>query len=144
MNRPDHRRVQLEHEYSTALRDCVSGAGEVALSHAYELGRMAAGTGIGVVELAEIHDHAMREVLGEQAPPAAADQFFAEALSPFEMTHRGFREANARLEAANRELEAEEHLARPGDDREVVSRALDVRDAEGHDVLAVEIGRAHV
>lgn len=106
MSRPDPQRVQLEQEYSTALRDCVSGAGEVALAHAYELGRMAAGTGIGVVELAAIHDAALREVLGEQAPPPEVDQFFAEALSPFEMTHRGFREANERLEAAVRELEA--------------------------------------
>ena len=81
--RPDPKRMQLEHEYSTALRDCVTGAGEVALTHAYELGRMAAGTGIGVVELAAIHDHALREVLGEKAPPSEVDQFFAEALSPF-------------------------------------------------------------
>jgi light-regulated signal transduction histidine kinase (bacteriophytochrome) len=106
MSRPDPQRAQLEHEYSTALRDCVSGAGEVALAHAYELGRMAAGTGIGVVELAAIHDAALREVLGDTAPPPEVDQFFAEALSPFEMTHRGFREANERLEAAVRELEA--------------------------------------
>lgn len=106
MTRPDPKRVQLEHEYSTALRDCVSGAGEVALAHAYELGRMAAGTGIGVVELAAIHDSALREVLGQNAPPPEVDQFFAEALSPFEMTHRGFREANEKLEAAVRELEA--------------------------------------
>src|SRR3954451_21012753 len=104
--RPDPKRAQLEHEYSTALRDAVGGAGELALSHAYELGRMAAGTGIGVVELAAIHDHALREVLGSSAPPAEVDQFFAEALSPFEMTHRGFREANERLESAVRELEA--------------------------------------
>jgi len=111
MNRPDPKRAQLEHEYSTALRDCVQGAGEIALTHAYELGRMAAGTGIGVVELAAIHDHALREVIGESGPAevnviGVADQFFAEALSPFEMTHRGFREANERLEAAVRELEA--------------------------------------
>lgn len=106
MSRPDPRRAQLEHEYSTALKDCVSGAGEVALAHAYELGRVAAGTGIGVVELAAIHDHALREVLGDSAPPPEVDQFFAEALSPYEMTHRGFREANERLEAAVKELEA--------------------------------------
>src|SRR5678815_5079253 len=85
MNRPDPKRTQIEHEYSTALRDCVNGAGELALTHAYELGRMAAGTGIGVVELAEIHDAALRDVLGAQAPPPQVDQFFAEALSPFEI-----------------------------------------------------------
>jgi light-regulated signal transduction histidine kinase (bacteriophytochrome) len=102
----DPKRAQLEHEYVSALRDCVGGVGEAALSHAYEIGRQAAGSGIGVVELATIHDHALREVLGEQAPPPEVDQFFSEALSPFEMTHRGFRESNERLEAAVRELEA--------------------------------------
>jgi len=102
----DYKRSQLEREYSTALRDCVHGAGELALTHAYELGRVAAGTGIGVVELAAIHDAALREVLGTEAPPTEVDQFFAEALSPFEMTHRGFKEANERLETAVRELEA--------------------------------------
>src|SRR3954470_24044096 len=38
----DPKRAQLEHEYRTALRDCVAGAGEEALAHAYELGRVAA------------------------------------------------------------------------------------------------------
>jgi light-regulated signal transduction histidine kinase (bacteriophytochrome) len=106
MTASDPKRAQLEHEYSTALRDCVGGAGEVALAHAYELGRMAAGTGIGVVELAAIHVQALKDVLGDAAPPSEVEQFFTEALSPYEMTHRGFREANERLEAAVRELEA--------------------------------------
>src|SRR5205823_6130366 len=90
----DAKRSQLEHEYKTALRDCLQGAGEAALAHAYELGRIAAGSGVGVVELATIHDRALREVLGDEAPPEQVDQFFTEALSPFEMTHRGFKEAN--------------------------------------------------
>ena len=102
----DPKRAQLEHEYSAALRECVGGAGALALAHAHEIGRAAARRGIGVVELAEIHDHALREVLGNAAPPNEVDQFFAEALSPYEMTHRDFREANERLEAAVRELEA--------------------------------------
>lgn len=106
MNRPDARRVQLEHEYSMALRDCVAGGGDGALAHASQLGRVAAGTGIGVAELAAIHDTALREVLGSAAPPPVADQFLAEALSPFDTTHRGYREANEHLESVVRELEA--------------------------------------
>ena len=104
--RPDPKRTQLEYEYKAALRDAVSGAGEVALAHAYELGRVAAAGGVGVVDLVSIHDTAMREVLGDTAPPEAVGQFVSEALSPFEMTHRGFKEANERLEAAVRELES--------------------------------------
>ncbi|MGE5184164.1 MAG: ATP-binding protein [Acidobacteriota bacterium] len=103
---PDPKRRQLAHEYANALRSCVDGAGEVALAHAYELGRIAAGSGIGVVELAQVHHAALQEVLADRAPPPELDQFFAEALAPFEMTHRGFRDANERLESANRELEA--------------------------------------
>jgi light-regulated signal transduction histidine kinase (bacteriophytochrome) len=102
----DARRVQLEHEYRTAVRDCVAGGGERALAHAYELGRIAASSGIGVVELVAIHARAVGEVLGDRAPPRELEQFLIEAMSPFEMTHRGFREANERLEAAVRELEA--------------------------------------
>ena len=104
--RPDPKRTQLEHEYTTALRDAVGGAGEMALAHAYELGRVAAASGVGVVDLVSIHDTAVREVLGPTAPPAEVGQFVTEALSPFEMTHRGFREAHERLEAAYRELES--------------------------------------
>ncbi len=102
----DPKRAQLAHEYKSALREANAGAGEAALAHAYELGRMAAGGGVGVVELASIHADALREVLGERAPASELEQFFAEALSPFEMTHRGFRDTINRLEAANRELEA--------------------------------------
>jgi len=102
----DAKRLQMAHEYAMALRDCIAGAGETALAHAYEIGRIAAGSGVGVVELAAMHSDALREVLGDKAPPPQVAQFFAEALSPFEMTHRGFREANERLEAAVRELEA--------------------------------------
>ena len=102
----DPKRAQLAHEYKAALRDASEGAGEEALAHAYELGRVAAGSGVGVVELAAIHTDAMRDVLGRAAPAPELEQFFAEALSPFEMTHRGFRDTINRLEAANRELEA--------------------------------------
>ena len=102
----DPIRAQLLHDYAQALRDCVCGAGETALVHAYELGRVAAGNGVGVVELASIHDAALRDVLGDRAPPPEVDQFFNEALSNFELTHRGFREANERLAAALHELEA--------------------------------------
>ena len=102
----DPKRAQLAHEYKAALREANDGAGESALSHAYELGRVAAGSGVGVVELAAIHTDALREVLGANAPAPPLEQFFAEALSPFEMTHRGFKDTINRLEAANRELEA--------------------------------------
>ena len=87
---PDPKRAQLEHEYSTALRDASAARARSRSRTRTSSAAWQRARGIGVVELAAIHDHALREVLGDTAPPAEVDQFFAEALSPFEMTHRGF------------------------------------------------------
>lgn len=106
-------RESLVREYAAALAEYLSGAGEAALTRAYELGRAAVLGGLGVVDMVALHEQAVRNdgVIASRSPQAA--QFLAESLSPFEMTHRGFREANVRLEQAisdlrekNRELAA--------------------------------------
>jgi PAS domain S-box-containing protein len=87
-------------EYALALREYASGGGEAALTRAYELGRSAAGAGLGILDLATWH----HDALGELPLPSAGDrrsldmaaQFLAESLSPFEMTLRSYQ-ANARL-----------------------------------------------
>jgi PAS domain S-box-containing protein len=91
----------LAREYSSALRDYVSGAGEAALTRAYELGRTAASGGVGILELALVHHEALAGLpdgvgAGDRPPVAMAAQFLAESLSPFEMTLRSYQ-ANARL-----------------------------------------------
>jgi signal transduction histidine kinase len=96
---------EIVRAYTEALAAYLGAGGEAALSRAYEIGRRAALLGIGVVEMAMIHDDAVRAV-ATNGPPSAASQFLIESLSPFEMTHRGFREANQRLEEANQRLEA--------------------------------------
>lgn len=110
----------LAQEYRLALQDYLEGAGEVALNRAYEIGRKAIADKLALLDLAVIHHQALVEVLeNAQARRDVAQtvklagNLLTECLSPFEMTHRGFREANARLvrvnEAlaeANRELEA--------------------------------------
>ena len=96
----------LDQAYGNILRDHLAGGGEATLARAYELGRSAAASGVGIVEVVAMHGRAVHAVLGAAAAPPEVEQLLVEALSPFEMTHRGFREANARLEAANRELEA--------------------------------------
>ncbi len=111
----------LEAAYDAALRAWVAKPDEETLSVAYELGRVALDSGLGVLDLLAIHRAALRAVLAEDARAfdAAAD-FFREALSPFEMAFRGYADANAQLRdmnhalvrereavlAANRELEA--------------------------------------
>jgi PAS domain S-box-containing protein len=92
---------QLAEEYASALREYVSGAGEVALTRAYELGRAAASRGVGILELALVHHEALLRLppdapAGDRPPLAMAAQFLAEGLSPFEMTLRSYQ-ANARL-----------------------------------------------
>jgi PAS domain S-box-containing protein len=90
----------LAREYSAALREYVSGGGEAALTHAYELGRKAVSLGVGILELAMAHHDALLSLpekgAGDRPPVAMAGQFLAESLSPFEMTLRSYQ-ANARL-----------------------------------------------
>src|SRR6266508_6855022 len=95
-------REHLAREYASALDAYLSGAGETALVQAYELGRIAAGAGVGVLEMAMMYREALTALPAErflpggllsgepardEAPPAVlAAQFFTESLSPFEMT----------------------------------------------------------
>ncbi|HTP29012.1 MAG TPA: ATP-binding protein [Anaeromyxobacteraceae bacterium] len=103
-----HDRESMAREYLSALQDYLSGAGEAALARAYALGRKAATDGMGVLEFAMIHHDALRALSGSvDAPPlGVAAQFFAEGLSPFEMTLRSYQ-ANARLLGLSEVLEQE-------------------------------------
>ncbi len=98
---------QLMNEYQFALRDYLAGGSEAALQQAYELGRKALTEGLGVLEMAALHHDALVTVLPPRLDEieqtlTAAEKFFVESLSPFEMTHRGFREANAALQASEK------------------------------------------
>lgn len=91
-------------EYLRGLQEYLADGREEALQQAYELGRRVLADGMGVVEMAAIHHEALitvtaRMVKSDEVLLAikAAGEFLAESLSPFEMTHRGFREANLAL-----------------------------------------------
>ncbi len=90
----------LSREYRAVLQEYVSGAGETALTRAYELGRAAAVAGLGILDLAMIHHEALLDLppgsARDRAPVEMAAQFLAESLSPYEMTLRSYQ-ANARL-----------------------------------------------
>ena len=111
----------LRDQYTRTLQDYLAEAGETNLHHAYELGRRALAEGFGILEMASLHHHALATVaVSVRAPEEmrnlskSAENFFAEALSPFEMAHRGFREANIAL------LQSEERY------RSLVENAKDV------------------
>jgi two-component system, NarL family, sensor histidine kinase UhpB len=98
---------QTTKEYEVVLRDYLDGTGEAALERAYELGRRALADGLGVLELARLHHEALLKV----SPPAftraawgrtirGAEKLLVETLTPFEMTHRGFKDTNAALNAS--------------------------------------------
>jgi signal transduction histidine kinase len=104
----------LVDRYVAAFRTYASDPGEFALVRAYELGRAALIQGLGVLEMATLHSVALTVAL-EHAPRdadrirllEASEKFLVEALSPFEMAHRGFREANTVLRRLNDMLEAQ-------------------------------------
>lgn len=105
---------QLEPLYQHALRECLNGAGEMALRRAYELGRNAVGEGLGVLDMVAVYDKATQTMLQEAGiDPAVMGKisvmhaFLMESLSPFEITHRSFRESNAALHRLNEMLEDE-------------------------------------
>ncbi len=115
-------------QYVTALRSYLAGGGEAILHQAYDLARQAMAEGCGVLDLAKIHHQALVTVVlpvlsasGKSRTLKKAEVFLLEILSPFEVTHRGFRETNlklheliqtleqrhAELADANRELQSE-------------------------------------
>jgi signal transduction histidine kinase len=99
---------------------------EGVLQQAYELGRAAIAKGLGVLDMARIHQRAMECYLLPTPPIEvkagllrAAETFFMETLAPFEAAHRGFRKANLELYEANQALEAgNQELARANHDLE--------------------------
>jgi len=107
-------RRELAESYVRALQDYLEDAGEAALARAYELGRKAVIDGLGVLEMAALHHEALRASVLQLAAfedrakvAEAAQAFFMESLSPFEMTHRASREANTALRRLNERLEEE-------------------------------------
>ncbi|HLI04546.1 MAG TPA: sensor histidine kinase [Terracidiphilus sp.] len=108
---------RFEQDYAAALGRYLSEGGEAPLQQAYELGRLGLTSGEGVLAMALLHHAALAAVLRDAAPPGhslarepartieRAGEFFAEAMSPFEMTHRAIGEANAALRRLNEALE---------------------------------------
>ena len=100
--------------YPKSLRNYLGGAGESALQQAYHIGRSALNAGIGLVAIADIHHSCLRELLAQDVENVERDriltgaaQFFAECISPYEMTYGGFREANTALRHFKEVLEQE-------------------------------------
>ena len=105
---------QYSREYAAELDHLLNGAGEEALSGAYEIGRKARADGLGILDVIAFHHEAtlrvFREKKGHVEPGAffqSASNLLNEALSSFEMSFRAVDEANTALRRLNEVLEGE-------------------------------------
>lgn len=100
-------------DYRLALADYLAGAGEDALLRAYEIGRQALASGIGLLEMVALHHDVLRQALARlpadqrESAICAAENFLIEALSPYEISQQAVSEANSILRRLNQLLEEE-------------------------------------
>src|SRR5919107_4064831 len=104
---PGARSEALRERYAEAFRAWLEHRDERELGTAYQLGREAVREQLSVLDLAEAHHEAAAAALRDEPDPAraaglmaAASTFLGEALSTFEIAHRGYHEVQevARLE----------------------------------------------
>jgi hypothetical protein len=108
-------RTALHERYSTALREYCAKGTEAALSWDFQpsvLGRRAVKEGLGVLEMAAMHQKALVETLLEMLAvddttriTHRASEFVAEALAPFDQTHCPDQEGHPPLREDKRERE---------------------------------------
>ena len=98
---------ELRARYKEAFQSWLTHRDERELGAAYDLGREAVSAQLSVLDLAEAHHEAAQEALRDEPDGdrreellEAAGVFFGEALSTFEIAHRGFHAVQevARLE----------------------------------------------
>ncbi|MGH2773355.1 MAG: PP2C family protein-serine/threonine phosphatase [Actinomycetota bacterium] len=94
----------FKEDYRRAFRAYLDGPNEGGLQEAYELGRRAIGT-LSALNIAEVHHDELAEALAAAKTREAVETvaragaaFFVEALSTFEMTQRGYFEAQQMYE----------------------------------------------
>lgn len=114
VNTPKRDTRDLERLYAKSLEEYLRRRGEEPLRDAYEMGRTAIARGLSVLDVAAMHHHALvnllprtssLESLGQNLD--AANEFFAESVSPYEMAHRGFQDSVSALRRVNETLEQE-------------------------------------
>lgn len=99
-------------KYELALGAYVARGDEAALQGAYEVGRKALNLGLGVVDVARLHQEALLRLVARGPARVAnarwtkaVETFLMELLSAFEVAHRGFRDACERLGRLNEALQ---------------------------------------
>jgi hypothetical protein len=92
--------------YASAIVAYLAGGDEAPRRKAYELGREAVASGLGLMDVADAHHDAILAALGAGVPAEAATRaagdLFLETLSAFEMLRRGVGEAHEEAERGRR------------------------------------------
>jgi signal transduction histidine kinase len=129
----------FEEEYRCAFGEYAQRGGEASLGRAYELGRHAISEKKSLMEIASMHHQVLQRTLGSERGAArhqllaAAAEFLAETLSPYEMAHRGVQDAITALRHLNETLE-----------EEIKRIAHAVHDEAGQFLVAVHLALADV
>lgn len=89
--------ILFSRQYRAALLDYLLGSGESGRERAYELGRQAIDSGLGLLQILRVHQRAVNSILESTHKVEeslrrlkASEEFLMETLSPFEMTYRGY------------------------------------------------------
>ena len=107
---PAAHQDDLSAGYFRALNAFVAQPSEENLAQGYELGRRALREGRALIDWAALHDNAILNLtnqLDDGELFERAGTFFRESLTPFEMTQRGYLEANRWLARLNEDLRRE-------------------------------------
>src|SRR5580704_4252850 len=104
--------ASLIKKYQKILHAYLAHENEEHLQKAYDLGRHALSRGLGVLDMVRLHHETLIQLIAFADTPgvaveraAAVETFLLETLSPFEVAHRGFRNAWKRLRQLNETLE---------------------------------------
>ena len=102
------KRKALSSQYLAALRKHLAKGMRPGAKSAERLGREALSAGLGTLDLAKIHEHALIALLASKRSVESVDGratrasvFFVEALAPIERTRRAAVESNDRLNRMN-------------------------------------------
>ncbi len=133
--------------YETAVRAFLAGQGDRSLDEAYAIGREAVETGLGVLDMAAIHQRVLSQLLKESNPDPESAQiveraaaFATESFAIFEAVHRGYQEANEALTRLTATLEQRVE-ARTGELRESEQRYRALVDGLDAIVWESDLGR---
>jgi PAS domain S-box-containing protein len=104
----DALRGELSKDSEQVLRDYLNGTvDDLALERASQLGRRAFAVGLGVLDMARIHQDALLSVSARERTSegcvralTAAGELFIRSMTPFDRAHRELRETDAALRAS--------------------------------------------